>query len=71
LGGDLFVGEAVEVAQHDDLAAAVGQITDGGGEHFQFLLLVDGLGGVGAVFDDRERGEVSTPSIATTSCGGG
>ena len=35
LVGDFFVGEAVEVAQHDDLAATVGQGAHGLSEDFE------------------------------------
>ena len=47
LFGDFFVSETVEVTEHDDLAAPVGQGADGVGEHLEFVALVEGFGGAG------------------------
>lgn len=51
-GSDLLVGVTLEVAEHDDLAAAVRESLHGVGEDLKFLLLADGLGDVGGLFND-------------------
>lgn len=51
-GRDLLVGVAFEITEHDDLAAAVRERLHGVGEDLKFLLLADGLGDVGRLFND-------------------
>ena len=53
--GDLAVGKAVDLAKRDDLAAAVGQRLDGGGEELEFLVMADGLGDAGPIFKDGQQ----------------
>jgi len=54
LVGDFLVGETVEVAEHDDLAATVGQGTHRIGEDLEFVALVDGFRGARLRVEDDE-----------------
>lgn len=54
LRGDFAMGKPVDLAQRDHLAAAFGQGLDALGEQLKFLIMADGLGHTGPIFQDGQ-----------------
>ena len=57
-GSGVFLRQAVEQPEREHLAAVLGQIAHRGRKHFEFLLLVDRIGGTRTILGNRESGEI-------------